>query len=69
MLEDNIVLLLILQSYILQCYHTYFILIEMDITEAIFCQHLLWPVIGKATWKQVSICNTFQGTKRSNKIW
>ena len=42
---DNVVILSILQSYVLYLYHMYILHPEMDISEAMICQHLYWPVI------------------------
>ena len=39
----------------------------MDRTEATICQHLYWPGIREAVWKEVTNCDTFQRTNLSNK--
>ena len=39
----------------------------MDITEAMVGQHLYWTDISDAVWKEVTNCDTYQSTKRSNK--
>ena len=39
----------------------------MDITEAMIFQHLYWPDIRNAVWKEVTNCDTCERTKRSNK--
>ena len=39
----------------------------MDITEAMIQQHLYWPGIRPALRKEVTNCDNFQHTKRSNK--
>ena len=64
--EDKIFILSILQSYVLHWYHTYLFHTGMDIMEAIICQHLFWAGIRNALWKEVTNCDTFQHTKRSN---
>ena len=58
--EDNIVIPLILQSYVLHWYHTYPLHTRMDRTELTICQNFYWPGIRKDVRKKVNICNTFQ---------
>ena len=53
--DYNIVILSILQSYALHWYHMYLLHPVMDKTEAIIFQHLYWPVIIEAVWKNVKI--------------
>ena len=41
----------------------------MYITEAMIRQNVYWPGIINAFWKEVTNCDTFQGTKQSNKTY
>ena len=61
--EDNIVIPLIIQSYVLHCYHTYILHTGMDITEATIIQNLYWPGIVDAVQKKVTNCGTFRRKK------
>ena len=65
--KDDIVIPSTLWSYVLHYYHTYIFHPEMDRTEAMICQHFYWPVIRDYVQKKVYNCDTFQGTKWSNK--
>ena len=65
--EDNIVIPPIIQSYVLHWYHTYLLHPGMDRTEATSSQHLYWPGIRDAIWKEVTHFDTCQRTKQSNR--
>ena len=65
--KDKIVIMLKLQSYVLHWYHTPLLHPVMDITEAMICLHLYWPDIRDVVQKEVTICDTCQRTKLSNK--
>ena len=67
MCEYKIVIPSKLQSYVLHWYHTYLLCPVMDITEVMIRHNLHWPGIVPAIWKEVTNCETFQRTKRSNK--
>ena len=70
MCEDNIFMMSILQSCVLHWYHRYLLYLVMDITEAISFQHFYCPGIRDAVQKEVTNCDTWQRTKRSNiKDW
>ena len=56
-----------IQGYVLHWYHMYLLHQVMDITEAVISQHLYCPDIIDAVQKEVTNCDTFQRTKRSNK--
>ena len=62
--KDKIVIPSKLQSYVLHWYHTYILHPGMYIMEAAIRQHLYWPNIIDAVWKEVTNCDTFQHTKR-----
>ena len=64
--NDNIVIPLILQGYVLNWYHTYLLHLRMDIMEATICQHLYWTGIRQSVRKEVNNCDTCQHTIRSN---
>ena len=66
MCKDNIFIWLIIQRYVLHCYHPYIPHTGMDRTEAILCQNFYWPGIKAAVRKEVKNCDTFQCKKRSN---
>ena len=58
------VVILILNLY---CwYHMYLLHLGMDRTEAKNFKTLYWPITINAVRKEVTNCNTFQLTKRSN---
>ena len=65
--KDKIVITSKLQSYVVHWYHMYLLRPRTDITETIICQHLYWPDIRYAVRKEVTNCDTWQRTKRSNK--
>ena len=64
--EDSIFFPSFLQKNILYWYHTYLLHSWIDRTEAIIHQHLYWPGIIKAVWKEVTSFDTWQRTKLSN---
>ena len=39
----------------------------MDRTDAMIIQHLYWPGMRNAVWKEVTHCDTCKRTKYSNK--
>ena len=55
-----------IQSYVLHWYHTYLLHPEMDRTEVMILQHLYWPDIRNSVRREVTNCETWQRTKRSN---
>ena len=65
--EENIVIQLILQRYILNQYPAYIICLEMERTQAMIHQHLQWTGIRESVQKTVSNCDTCQCKKRRNK--
>ena len=67
MYEYNIVIFLILKSYVLNWYHKYLLHPGMDKTEAMILQHLYLAVIRNDAQKKVKNCDTCQRIKWSNK--
>ena len=61
--EDNIVIPPKIRSYVLHWYHTYILHTGMDRMDAMIFQHLYWPGIRYAVWKEVTNCDTCQRTK------
>ena len=66
MCKENIVIPSILQNCVLHWYHMYLLHLGMDRTEAKNFKTLYWPITINAVRKEVTNCNTFQLTKRSN---
>ena len=67
MCRGKIVIPLKLQSYVLNFHHAYLLHPVIDRVELMICQHLYWPSIRESIRKEVSNCDTYQFTKRSNK--
>ena len=67
MCKDKVVIPSIIQSYVLNWYHTYLLHPLMDITEAMIRQHVYWPFIIDSVQKELINCDTFQRIKGSNK--
>ena len=67
MCEDKTVIMLILQSYVLNWYHTYLLHPGLEITEATIFQNFYLNVVRNAVRKEVSNFDTCQHTKRSNR--
>ena len=62
--DDKIYIPSIIQGYVLHWHHKYILHPGMYIMEAAIRQHLYWPNIIDAVWKEVTNCDTFQHTKR-----
>ena len=67
MCQDKIVITSIIRSHVLYWYHTYLFDTEMNRTEEIMNQHLLWNGIRKSAQKEVTNCDTCQRTNLPNK--
>ena len=65
--KDKIVIQSNLQSYVLQWNHTYLLHPGINRTEVMIRQYLYWPDIRNSIRKEITTCDTFQPTKRSNK--
>ena len=65
--EDKQIILLILQSKILNWYHSNILDPVMDGTEVIICRRFYFHGIREAIQKEVSNFDTCQHTKQSNK--
>ena len=67
MCKDEFVIPSKLQSYVVHWYHTYLLHPGIDRTGAMICKHLYWPDIINAVRMEVSVFDSYQRTKLSNK--
>ena len=69
MCKDKLVTTSILQNYVLHCYNTYILHKGIDRTDTMIFQHLYWPDIINTVRMEVTNCDTYQRTKRSNETY
>ena len=67
--HDMIIILLTVQSFLLNVRYMHLLHLGLDRTEMIIPEHFYWHGIRKYVQTEVNNCHTFQSTKRSNKIW